>query len=47
MNKDQRKPSMIEQRKNTFTEKRETQGEMYGENKKHMEEDEGCEAKEK
>jgi hypothetical protein len=27
--------------------KRERQGEMYGENKKHMEDDEGCEAKEK
>lgn len=46
MNKDQRKPSMLEQRKNTFTEKK-RQVEMYGENKKHMEEDEGCEAKEK
>jgi hypothetical protein len=34
-------------REKTHSQKKETQGEMYGENKKHMEEDEGCEAKEK
>jgi hypothetical protein len=36
MNKDQRKPSMLEQRKNTFTEKKiETGRDVWGEQKTH------------